>query len=322
MNELQWSRRTWIISSGLGLALSPWTVSADEPVPTNLDIIDCHTHFYDPSRPEGVPWPRKNTSLYRTVLPRHLRALKMYRPVTGTVIVEASPLVEDNAWLLDLAKEEPFIVGIVGNLDPLSEEYATNAKRFSANPLFRGIRISVKTLRVLLDNGNLAPLELLADLDLSLDVNGGPDTPAAIAELAPQVPELRIVLNHIGNVKISPEAPAQDWSDAIRAAAEHPNVFAKISGLVEGAARTGQPVPDDLDYYRPYLDVVWGSFGNDRVIFGSNWPVSERAADYETLQRIVLEYAAEQGQDVVQKFCSANAQRAYKWVERPGRRSS
>jgi len=322
MNELQWSRRDWMIASGLGLTLGPWTVSASEPVPTDLDIIDCHTHFYDPSRPEGVPWPKENTSLYRTVLPWHLRALKMYRPVTGTVIVEASPLVEDNAWLLDLAKNEPFIVGIVGNLDPLAKGYPANVKRFAANPLFRGIRISVRTLRLLLNDANLAPLKLLADRDLSLDVNGGPDTPAAIAELAPQVPDLRIVLNHIGNVKIGPEAPPEEWSDAIQAAANHPNVFAKISGLVEGAARTGQPVPNELDYYRPYLDVVWRRFGNDRVIFGSNWPVSERAADYETLQRIVLEYAAEQGPDVVRKFCSRNAQRAYKWVERPGRRAT
>ncbi|MCG6156495.1 amidohydrolase family protein [Rubinisphaera margarita] len=322
MSELQWTRRHWMIASGLGMAMRPWTLSAGAEGASGLDIIDCHTHFYDPSRPEGVPWPRKDSSLYRTVLPKHLRALKMHRPVTGTVIVEASPLVEDNAWLLDLAKKEPFIVGIVGNLDPLSEDYAANVQRFAANPLFRGIRISVKTLGTLLDTGNLTPLKLLADHDLSLDVNGGPDTPGAIAKLAPLIPELRIVLNHIGNVRINTDPPPAEWSDAIQAAAQHPNVFTKISGLVEGAARGGQPVPHELNFYRPYLDIVWGRFGNDRVIFGSNWPVSERAADYETLQRIVMEYATEQGPEVVQKFCSRNAARAYKWVERPGRRPS
>lgn len=59
---------------------------AEEPI-ADLDIIDCHTHFYDPTRPEGIPWPGKGTALYRTVLPKHLRALKQLRQVTGTVIV-------------------------------------------------------------------------------------------------------------------------------------------------------------------------------------------------------------------------------------------
>src|SRR5258708_32731929 len=111
-------RRTWMARSLSGLAgLSLGTLLADEPK-SDLDIIDCHTHFYDPARPEGIPWPQKGTPLYRTVLPKHLRELKQFRRVTGTVIVEASPLVEDNAWLLELAQADPFIVAIVGHLDP------------------------------------------------------------------------------------------------------------------------------------------------------------------------------------------------------------
>jgi predicted TIM-barrel fold metal-dependent hydrolase len=97
-------------------------------------------------------------------------------------------------------------------------------------------------------------------------------------------------------------------------------VFCKISALVEGAARDGQEAPDDLSFYKPTIDVVWNAFGDDRVIYGSNWPVSDRAAEYQTLQRIVMEYALEKGADATRKFCSLNAKRAYKWVERPGRR--
>jgi L-fuconolactonase len=66
--------------------------------------------------------------------------------------------------------------------------------------------------------------------------------------------------------------------------------------------------------------VVWNAFGDDRVIYGSNWPVSEHAADYQTLQRLIMEYAFEKGGEATVKFCSLNARRAYKWVERPGRR--
>jgi predicted TIM-barrel fold metal-dependent hydrolase len=111
------------------------------------------------------------------------------------------------------------------------------------------------------------------------------------------------------------------WVEGIRKAALHPNVFCKISALVEGANRNGQKAPGDLAFYKPYIDVVWNAFGDDRVIYGSNWPVSEGSADYVTLQRIALEYARTRGPEAVRKFCSLNAKRAYKWVEREGRLS-
>ena len=88
-----------------------------------LDIIDCHTHFYDPTRPGGIAWPGEDSPLYGVVLPENLRALPKPRPVTGTVIVEASPWIEDNQWLLDIAKDDPFVVGIVGHLKPGGEGY-------------------------------------------------------------------------------------------------------------------------------------------------------------------------------------------------------
>ncbi|WP_206028519.1 amidohydrolase family protein [Thalassoroseus pseudoceratinae] len=320
MKTSQLTRRQVLLGSAaiLGGVRSGIVTAADRE--SQLEIIDCHTHFYDPTRTEGVPWPPKKSSLYRTVLPRHLKELKTFRPVTGTVIVEASPWVEDNAWLLDLAKDDPFIVGIVGNLTPGEADFAKHLKRFAANRLFRGIRISVKLLKNLLSNGNLNDLRLLADHDLALDVNGGPETPAVVAELAGKLSDLRIVQNHIGNVAITNSPPPKEWRDGIRAAAKHPNVYCKISALVEGATRrTKAAPPSDLDFYRPYIDVVWNAFGSDRVIYGSNWPVSERAASYETLQRLVFEYATEKGDSALRKFFSVNAKAAYKWVDRPGR---
>ena len=320
MSNGEITRRTWIAGSISGLVgLSLGTLPADD-ASASLDIIDCHTHFYDPTRPGGIPWPQKGTPLYRTVLPKHLRELKQFRRVTGTVIVEASPLVEDNAWLLELAQDDPFIVGIVGHLDPGTPDFAKHVKRFAANPLFRGIRISSGLLDELLKKETLTDLKLLADHDLALDVNGGPETPAILARLAPQLPPLRIVLNHIGNVRITPEAPPREWQEGIRAAAGHSNVFCKISALVEGAARDGKKAPADPAFYKPYIAVVWNAFGDERVIYGSDWPVSEGAADYETMQRIVMEYALAKGIAATKQFCSLNAKRAYKWVERPGRR--
>jgi predicted TIM-barrel fold metal-dependent hydrolase len=286
--------------------------------PPPLDIIDCHTHFYDPSRPEGVPFPAKGSPIYRTVLPEHLRAQKMFRRVTGTVIVEASPWVEDNAWLLNLAEKDPFVVGIIGRLEPGSPSFATDLKRFAANPLYRGIRISEKALEQLLETGALGDLQLLADHDLALDVNGGG---AVVARLAKRLPSLRIVLNHTGHAPVSESGPTPAWIEAIQAAASQPNVYCKVSHLVRTALHEAKgPGTPALDFYRPYLDAVWKAFGEDRVIYASNWPVSDSISDYETLERIALQYAFEKGDEATRKFCALNAKRAYHWIERPNRR--
>jgi L-fuconolactonase len=293
-------------------------LSLAQPAPPDLDIIDCHTHFYDPTRPEGVPFPGKGTPLYRTTLPEHLRAQKMFRKVTGTVIVEASPWVEDNAWLLNLAEKDPFVLGIVGNLQPGSPTFAKDLDRFAANPLFRGIRISGTAAEKLLEADSTDDLQRLADRDLALDVNG---SAAVVARLAERLPALRIVLNHSGHAPVTEAGPTTEWIDSIHAAAKHPNVFCKISHLVRTALHEKRPPgTTELDFYRPYLDEMWEAFGEDRVIYASNWPVSESISDYETLERVPLQHAFEKGGSATRKFCSLNSQRAYRWVERPGRR--
>ena len=71
-------------------------------------IIDTHTHFYDPTRPEGVPWPNPDDDvLYRRVMPDDYKALAVPEGATGTVVVEASKWLDDNQWILDLAADEP-----------------------------------------------------------------------------------------------------------------------------------------------------------------------------------------------------------------------
>ena len=95
-------------------------------------ILDTHTHFYDPTRPEGVPWPGKEDAfLYRTVLPAELKSIAKPLGVTGTIVVEASAWVEDNQWVLNLAKTETFIQGLVGHLKPGKPEFKTDLERFA-----------------------------------------------------------------------------------------------------------------------------------------------------------------------------------------------
>ena len=280
-------------------------------------MVDCHTHFYDPTRPEGVPWPGKGDKvLYRTILPKHFLEQAAPLGVTKTVIVEASPWVEDNAWLLDVAAKNPSVLGIVGNLTPGKPEFAGHVKRFAANKMYRGIRINHGALKTGLDQPEfLADIRRLAEHDLELDVNGGPDMPADVARLAEKLPDLRIVINHLGNVDIDGGPAPQAWVAGMRAAAKHARVFCKVSALVEHAKpKSGeQKVPEEVEFYRPILDAIWDIFGDDRLIYGSNWPVSDLAASYRTLFMIVKDYVTTRGPEATSKFFWRNAQAAYRW---------
>ena len=314
MNTGSLSRRSFLAGATAAALAIPQTARAALPP----QIIDCHTHFYDPSRPGGVPWPgRDDKVLYRTVLPKHFREVAAPLGVTGTVVVEASPLVEDNQWLLDLAKDEPWIVGIVGRLAPGSDEFGMQLARFAKNPLYRGIRVNHAELkRGLKSERFLSDLARLADADLQLDLNGGPDLPADVARVAEKCPELRIVINHCANLKIDGQEPPADWLAGMKAAAGHENVWCKVSALVEGASRDGQPAPKDPDFYRPVLDALWTIFGEDRLIYGSNWPVSERFGSYDTVFTIVASYFRGRSKAAAEKFFVTNALAAYKWRKR------
>jgi predicted TIM-barrel fold metal-dependent hydrolase len=284
----------------------------------SITVIDAHTHFYDPTRPQGVPWPpRDDKLLYRPVLPKDYRALPVPRPVTGTVVVEASPWVEDNQWVLDLAAKEPFIVGLVGNLPVGTKEFAGHLKRFTANELFRGIRIRDRELEGTLDDtAFVSDLKLLADHDLSLDLVGGTEILPYADRLAQVVPALRIIIDHLSGLTVDGKPPPADWLGKMKALARRPEIYFKVSGLVEGTGRSDGTAPRDVEFYRPVLDAMREMFGPDRLIYASNWPVSERFAPLATVQGIIGDYFRSHGGRAEEMVFSQSAKAAYNWVKR------
>ncbi len=279
-------------------------------------MVDTHTHFYDPHRAEGVPWPpRDEKQLYRTVLPKDYRALPVSRPVTGTLVVEASPWVEDNQWVLDLAAKDSFLVGLVGNLPVGTKEFAGHLKRFTANRLFRGIRIRDRKLDgTLADSVFIGDLKLLAQHGLSLDLVGGMEILAYAESVAKELPDLRIVIDHLAGVRVDGKAPPEDWTKRMRALVRRPNVYFKLSGLVEGTGRRDGMAPRQVEFYRPVLDVMRETFGTERLIYASNWPVSELFAPLSTVQGIVTDYFQSHGRQAEEQVFSLSGKAAYRWV--------
>jgi len=276
-------------------------------------IIDTHTHFYDPARPQGIPWPpADNELIYRTVLPHHHRALAAAEGVTGTVVVEASAWLDDNQWILDLAARDPWIVGFIGHIDP-GDGFAERLARFAEHPKFLGIRLGGSYFDNLHAGTILQDVEELAKNLLALDVLVRGEQIDAVGAVARLFPELRIVIDHIAHVAIDGGEPDAAWQDAMARVAQCRNVYCKVSALPEQAVI--QPAPSEPAYYTPTLGALWRIFGEDRVIFGTNWPVSDRAADFATVVAIVRDYVAGLGPEMAAKFWYANGRKAYRFSD-------
>ncbi len=262
-------------------------------------IIDTHTHFYDPSRPQGVPWPPPTDKLlYRTVLPPEFKKMVQPMGVVGTVVVEASAWVEDNQWVLDLAAKEPFLLGLVGNLQPGQTEFRKNLAQFARNPKFVGIRVNAAALRRGLESAEfLEDLKRLRDADRELDVVGGGALLADTAALAAKLPDLRIVIDHL---------PFDSMPD-LNALAGAKNVYAKISNVLRKGG----------SWSREAVDQVWTVFGDRRVIYGSNWPVSDRVAPYADVLRVVQAYCASKSAGARENYFWRNALDAYRPIQPP-----
>ncbi|MFN0168192.1 MAG: amidohydrolase family protein [Bryobacteraceae bacterium] len=277
-------------------------------------IIDTHTHFYDPRRPQGVPWPAKNNRLlYRPTLPEHFRQITGPLGVTGTVVVEASGWLEDNQWVLDLAEQDKVIVGVVGHLDPGTPEFAANLGRFRRNRLFRGIRVgSTRIAAGMKEPAFVEDMRRLAAANLELDAIGSTAMYGDVLALVQRVPNLRIVLNHLP-LDWPRGAEGSAAREAFAALKTHRQVYAKVSGVLR---RAGDRTPADLGYYRAALDELWDNFGSRRLIYGSNWPVSDRLAAYSRALTVVREYFAAKGAAATANYFRKNSLDAYRWIRR------
>ena len=279
-------------------------------------IIDCHTHFYDTARPQGVPWPPSgDTVLFRPTLPSHLRKVTEGLGITGTVVIEASAWLEDNQWLLDLAKDDPFILGIIGRLHPGERNFADNLKLFVSDPLFRGIRVNHDLVAAKkADPQFVADLRHFAGTGLTLDINCQLPTLAEIALIASDIPDLRIVVDHMPPDASFTEDRRIFYLDILRKLAALPHVFVKISHV---ARRNAAGIITDAEFYRAEFDELWNRFGPDRLIYGSNWPVIERVAPYAVALKIVRDYFATKGAEASSKYFVENSRTAYGWKARP-----
>jgi L-fuconolactonase len=312
MTGAQISRRALLAGSAAQMILN-----AQSP---SIPIIDTHVHFFDTTRPQGVPYPGPNVIPGLPIAnPEKLREVVVPLGVVGAIEVEASPWVEDNLWVLEMAAKDPFMVGTVGNLEPDKPEFGEYLGRYHKNPLFRGIRYGNLWGRSLVTAVEkpefIAGIKELIAADLTLDTaNPRPDLIQAVVRLTDRAPGLRVVLDHLpGMEPPADEAGRQAVEKNLRELASR-NVFVKISAVMR---RVNGRVPTDLAFYKPRLDPIWDIFGEDRLVFASDWPNSAgNWVSYAAALAVVREYFMSKGRAAAEKYFWKNSLAAYKWVRR------
>lgn len=271
--------------------------------------IDAHQHFWTLQRNDHG-WLTPDTgSIYRDFLPDELRPLLAASGIAGTVLVQAAPTVAETEFLLAIADAHPFVRGVVGWVDFESADAGEMIGRLATHEALVGLRPMIQDLP---DDAWMLRPELdaafrgLEKHDLTFDALTFPRHLKHLRTLLARHPGLRTVIDHGSKPRIA-EAAFDEWADDMAALARETEAFCKLSGLVTEAG-TGW----DVDRLRPYVSHLLETFGPQRLIWGSDWPVCTLAASYgEWLEATgrLLEGLSDSERDAV---FGGNAAKAYR----------
>jgi L-fuconolactonase len=270
--------------------------------------IDSHQHFWKYNA-EEYPWIGKGTPLERDWLPADLQREAAKVGIDGCVAVQARQTLEESKWLLELAEKSAFIKGVVGWVDLQSEKVADDLAALSKHKKFSGVRHVVQSepAEFMLKPEFIRGLGELHAFDFTYDLLLYPKHLPASVKVVEKLSHQRFVLDHIAKPMIR-SGMMQPWKDDLRELAKHKNVFCKISGMVTEAKHQGWKKED----FRPFLDVVFEAFGEDRLMFGSDWPVCLLAATYGQVHELAVDYFKQFSAEVREKFFGGNAVRFYR----------
>jgi L-fuconolactonase len=249
--------------------------------------IDAHQHFWIYNQREYGWIDETMASIRRDFLPADLKPELERAAFEGSVLVQVRQTLEETRWLLELAENNPFILGVVGWVDLRSPRVRADLKSLAGNSKLVGIRhiVQAEPDGFLRDADFLRGISVLEEFDLAYDILIYTKHLSLAAEFVNRFPRQRFVLDHLAKPPIKSRA-VDLWARGIRELASYPNVHAKVSGLVTEADWKAWK-PADV---RPYLDVAFECFGARRLMIGSDWPVCTVAASYTQVVNLVKDY--------------------------------
>ena len=246
--------------------------------------------------------------LRRDYLPTDLAPILQQNGVTKTVLVQASNSVAESKWLLELANTNSFIGGVVGWVDLMNPD--AQLDELCADPKFKGVRHLVESEpddNWLVQSAVLSGLNQLSMRGLSYDLLVHTRHLKHVPRVAESCPDLALVIDHLAKPPIA-RNEIKEWSHALKPLARYSNLYCKLSGLVTEANWDSWQT-DDL---RPFVDIALQSFGPDRLMFGSDYPVCLLASAYDRVLDSFQEILSSLSDPDRDKISGQNAEKFYR----------
>ncbi len=283
-------------------------------------IIDPHTHFKGKEQialeQKTVKRDPKN-SLGHVIVPGDYRKIADRLEIQSTLITEATgqDQLQFNDWVFEKAKSSDLVCGYTAREDLSASSFLERHERYLETGYLNGYRFRFDELRgYLADETARAHLERLVEDSLVVDLLIDPAHAPDVIRLAQEFPKLKIVINHCFRARMTNNEVSDTWLKAVRDCAAFPNVHMKISSIIDfaGTKPFVESAPREMAYYLPVLDPCFDAFGEDRVIFATNWGVSAHFGKVDDVVRIVKEFLASKGTAVLRKGMRENALRVYR----------
>ena len=239
--------------------------------------IDAHQHFWRYS-PQEFGWiDDAMACIRRDFLPGDLAPELRANSIGGTLAVQARQSVAETEWLLELAAQSDWIVGVVGWLPLASPDFETHLERHRANAKLRGLRHVLQAEpEVFFDDADFdRGLRRMQSTGLVYDLLIVEQQMPAALRLVDRHPNQVIVLDHLAKPRIA-DGTLHPWAKRLHALASREHVCCKLSGMVTEADFHRWTI-DDL---RPFVETALEAFGPSRLLFGSDWPVCTVASSY------------------------------------------
>jgi L-fuconolactonase len=270
--------------------------------------IDAHQHFWRLDRGDYGWLTPDLGAIHRDFLPGDLTPLLQGAGIDGTILVQAAPTMAETEFLLTLAERHAFIKGVVGWVDFDSPAAVQDIDRLAAHAALVGLRPMIQDIAD--DDWMLRPaltpvLNAMAARGLTFDALVLPRHLGNLGRLLARHPDLRVVIDHGAKPQIR-DGAFDDWAAQMTLLAQRTTAFCKLSGLVTEAAPNWTAA-----VIAPYVRHLLDTFGPERLIWGSDWPVCTLAARYaqwlDAAEALV-------GDDPAARAAvfGANAQRAYR----------
>ncbi|WP_109484032.1 amidohydrolase family protein [Paraburkholderia sp. C35] len=273
--------------------------------------IDAHQHYWNPERGDYGWLTPDLAPLYRTFGPDDLAPLRERAGVSRTVVVQAAATVGETRYLLDLAREEASIAGVVGWVPMLDADAPALIAELAHEPKFKGVRPMLQDLPDdnWIANPALKPaVDALIAHDLAFDALIFTRHIDALATFIERFPTLRVVIDHGAKPPIRDgNAGCDAWAEGITRLAQYPHVHCKLSGLATEAAQGWTETT-----LRPYVDHLLAVFGPQRLMWGSDWPVLNLNGDYLLWHSVATQLLAALSEDERTGVFGGNATAFYR----------